>query len=394
VRVGVFLDNRTPTTGGGFSFQDSILQALLSLRTDHDLYLFCSGPKIPTPGPRINVVTVADQRRAGLISKTIRITRQVRKDLHRRLKKEFDTPLKRMLKEHGIEILWFPTPADEETNIPYIYTVWDLQHRIQPFFPEVGAPVVWRNTERMYKNMIPRASFIVTGTNVGKKEIVEYYRVPEARVRVIALPVPELPIIQDDTSASTQNLADRKYLFYPAQFWPHKNHVVLLHALKALNDELGLDFDLVFTGSDQGNLSYVRSVADQLGLQKNVRFLGFVDRASIVALYRNAFALVFPSLFGPDNLPPLEAFALGCPVIAGKIPGAEEQLGKAALLVAPKDEREIAQAVARLDRTPGLRQSLIESGLRRARRSGAEGYVQSVIKIIDEFESIRRCWGA
>jgi glycosyltransferase involved in cell wall biosynthesis len=394
VRVGVFLDDRSPTTGGGFSFQDSILQALLSLRTDHDLYLFCSGQEIPSPGPRIKVVTVADPRRAGLIGKVVRIVGQARKELFRRLKKEVDTPLKRMLKEHGIEILWFPTPADEETNIPYIYTVWDLQHRNQPFFPEVGAPVVWRRTETLYENMIPRASFIITGTTTGKKEIAAAYRVPEHRVRVIELPVPTLPLVSDDQPSLDQSFIHRRYLFYPAQFWPHKNHVVLLHSLKVLEEDFRLDFSLVFTGSDQGNLSHVRSVADRLGLQHKVHFLGFVDKTTLVRLYKGAFALVFPSLFGPDNLPPLEAFSLGCPVIAGNIPGSEEQLGDAALLVDPKDEREIAKAVASLSENQALKQELINRGLRRARRQTAEDYVEAVMRIVDEFEPTRRCWGA
>ncbi|MFM6269445.1 MAG: glycosyltransferase, partial [Dolichospermum sp.] len=56
----------------------------------------------------------------------------------------------------------------------------------------------------------------------------------------------------------------------------------------------------------------------------------------MTSLYINAFSLAFMSFFGPDNLPPLEAMALGCPVIASKVSGSEEQLGNNALLVNPK----------------------------------------------------------
>jgi glycosyltransferase involved in cell wall biosynthesis len=150
---------------------------------------------------------------------------------------------------------------------------------------------------------------------------------------------------------------------------------------------------LVFTGSDQGNLSHIRRVTDETGLSQKVTFLGFVERSMLVNLYRNAFALIFPSFFGPDNLPPLEAFALGCPVIAANIPGSEEQLGDAALLVDPTDEFAMAQAVYRLRTGPELRERLVQQGARRADAWSADDYVRGVMKIVDEFEPIRRCWG-
>lgn len=390
----MLIDARMSTSGGGFSFQQSILQALLACHTNHNLYLFCSDPNVNSNQPHVTVVTTAKQRPLGPMGRIVKVSESIRGRVYRRIGREFETPIKRLIKKYGIEMLWFPTPVDEEVNVPYIYTLWDLQHRTQPFFPEVGMPTVWRRTERMYRNMVPRASIIITGTSVGKKEIVKYYGIPEERIHVVPLPVPEIPVGQDDSLAITQSCSDRKYLFYPAQFWPHKNHVALLRALKILNNEFGLDFDLILTGSDQGNLSYVRSVTDELGLKDNVRFLGFVERASMSALYRGAFALVFPSLFGPDNLPPLEAFVLGCPVIAGAIPGTEEQLGEAALLVDPRDERAIAEAVSMLNRNPKLRQRLVENGFYKTGSLTANGYVMAVMRIIDEFGSIRRCWSA
>ena len=60
-----------------------------------------------------------------------------------------------------------------------------------------------------------------------------------------------------------------------------------------------------------------------------------MKRPELIALYRHALALTFVSYFGPDNLPPLEAFALGCPVITSAIEGVDEQLGNAALYVNP-----------------------------------------------------------
>jgi len=181
-------------------------------------------------------------------------------------------------------------------------------------------------------------------------------------------------------------------LFYPAQFWPHKNHVGLLLAIKHLKDQYNLEFPLVFVGSDKGNISYIREVIAQLQLSNQVHFLGFVPQEDIPHLYQNAFALTFVTFFGPDNLPPIEAMALGCPVIASNVSGATEQLGEAALLVDPKQPEEIALAVKSLWDDSSLRQRLIDLGFKRAKKWTTEDYVKKLYSVIDDFEAIRRCW--
>ncbi len=182
------------------------------------------------------------------------------------------------------------------------------------------------------------------------------------------------------------------YLFYPAQFWPHKNHVGLLLAVNLLRERYGLILPVVFVGYDKGNLRYVRRVVDELDLSTQVHFLGFVSQEDLVGLYRNAFALTYLTFFGPDNLPPLEAFALGCPVIASNVSGAQEQLGDAALLVDPRDEEQIALAVKSLHDDPALRQTLVQRGLQRAAKWTGEDFVRSVFSILDEFKPVLRCW--
>jgi glycosyltransferase involved in cell wall biosynthesis len=133
--------------------------------------------------------------------------------------------------------------------------------------------------------------------------------------------------------------------------------------------------------------------AEELNLSTQVHFLGFVPREDLLSLYHNAFALTYLTFFGPENLPPLEAFALGCPVIASNVSGAQEQLGNAALLVDPKDPNQIALAIKSLHEDISLRYTLIQRGLERAHRWTGKDYVKGVFSILDEFEPIRRCWG-
>ena len=145
-------------------------------------------------------------------------------------------------------------------------------------------------------------------------------------------------------------------------------------------------------GSDKGNRAHVEQTAKHLGLAEQVSFPGFVSSNELVELYQNALALVFPTFFGPDNLPPLEAFGLGCPVIASNVSGAVEQLGDAALLFDPDDEVALAQAILELRGDAELRATLIARGRLRAEERSIAYYLQRMLGLFDAFEKKRRCW--
>ena len=173
----------------------------------------------------------------------------------------------------------------------------------------------------------------------------------------------------------------------------HKNHAGLLLALRLLRDQHNLALPLALAGSDRGNQPDIRQMVNDLDLVEQVHFLGFVASDDLIALYRKAFCLAYVTFCGPENLPPLEAFALSCPVVASRVAGAQEQLGDAALLVDPKKPEEIAQAIKSLWKDAALRQILINRGLERATKFTGEDFVKGVFAILDEFEPIRRCWG-
>src|SRR4029077_6307306 len=96
------------------------------------------------------------------------------------------------------------------------------------------------------------------------------------------------------------------------------------------------------------------------------------------ALYQNALCLCYVSFFGPENLPPLEAFGLRCPVIAADVPGISEQLGDAAIRVDPRNELEIAQALKLLFENKVKREELVRRGEERARRFTGREFVQGL----------------
>jgi glycosyltransferase involved in cell wall biosynthesis len=109
-------------------------------------------------------------------------------------------------------------------------------------------------------------------------------------------------------------------------------------------------------------------------------------------LYKGALALVYASAVGPDNLPPLEAMSLGCPVITAEVPGAREQYGDAALYFGSMSEQDLAERIKELLQNKLVREQLIHRGRVRAESWTARDYAQAMVSIFDEFAAIARAW--
>jgi glycosyltransferase involved in cell wall biosynthesis len=273
--------------------------------------------------------------------------------------------------------------------------VWDLQHRKQPWFPEVSSQGQWASREFAYDTFLRRATRIIVGTKAGRDEVRTYYGIDTDRFVVLPHPTPAFalaPPVVDETAVLRRFALESGFLLYPAQFWPHKNHVNLLCALAQVDRSTRLQPRLVLVGGDKGNREHVEATIASLGLTAKVRVLGFVQLEELVALYRCAGALVYPSFFGPENLPPLEAFALGCPVVAAKVDGAEEQLADAALLVDPKSPTAIAEGIGRILSDGELRQTLVARGRERSRSYTGDDFVRGAAEAISEFAMVRRVW--
>jgi glycosyltransferase involved in cell wall biosynthesis len=396
MRIGVYCGKTIfsdAQAGGAYTFQKSIVQALYDIQSEHEIFIF-SDDVLEGQQGAVRFVRLDRYHAQKNENVAQRLLLKIPRKIQRiRLEKEFVSPLNKAVLENCIELMWFVTPAYEYVEVPFIYTVWDLQHRLQSYFPEVSV-TGWKfeDREKRYGFVLPRAAFIITGNQAGKNEIIKFYAIPEQRVKIIPMPVPNFVFDQGPLDKQVKQSLPTPYIFYPAQFWPHKNHIVILLALKILKERYNISLHVVFTGSDKGNLQYIKETVTKLGLKDNVVFSGFVSVEALIHLYKNALALVLPSFFGPDNIPPLEAFALGCPVIAAKVAGSEYQLEGAALLFDPKDERALAEHIKKLYENQGLRESLVTKGKDKVAGLTAQNYVKSLLALVDEFGPIRRCW--
>jgi glycosyltransferase involved in cell wall biosynthesis len=398
MKIAVYISGYSPEAGGGHTFEKEIFECLLHRyqRYGHSFVV------LSHPSPQ----RLLRQRLAGIPIESLAVSASRAEWIFQALSRGAamrhrfgvrPSALDRAMAVAGADLLWFVAqPAGAQwTDYPYVTTVWDVQHRVTPWFPELTANGVWENREWVNLPILQRAAAVITGTRVGLEEIQRYYQVSPERIAILPHPTPQFAI-----DAATQPIVPlspmlgltEPYLFYPAQFWGHKNHANLLLALSHLRETRNSVLHVAFVGSDKGNKAYIQKMASDLGLAGQVHFLGFVSRDELVALYRNAEMLIYPSWFGPENLPPLEAFALGCPVAASRVAGAEEQLGDSALLFDPADPADMAGKITTLQDDVALRSTLIAAGRARARNWTAGDYVDGVMKIADKLEASLRCW--
>lgn len=306
------------------------------------------------------------------------------------------------LKNRKIDLVYFLSPSNlaqilEELN--YITTVWDLCHLDNPEFPEVRFNKEFDNRELIYKSILPKATAILVDSENGKTNLSNYYGINSERVKVM----PFEPAISININLKLEKekkinvfekyKLDIPYVFYPAQFWSHKNHIYLIKGLFLLNKNYGLKVGAIFSGTDKNNLEYIKYFVKELKLENLVRFTGFVSNDEMVELYKNSMALVMPSYFGSTNLPPLEAFSLGVPVLYPDLRGLRDQVGDAALLIDLKDPNSMAINLKSLIEDKQLSRKLISAGYERLKYFNNNYDRLGILsKILENFRNKSVCW--
>lgn len=306
-------------------------------------------------------------------------------------------PLEKKLVRHGCDVVYFITPGSASSGLQklnFITTVWDLCHRETPEFPEVRNYNTFFVREKYYQNNLGSALLILTDSQRLADIASHHYGIE--RDRLLAMPFAPSPLLDEAHSLEKDEVLKKyrlesDYFFYPAQFWAHKNHIRILQALLYLRERHDWVPKVVFSGKDHGNLGYVQKFIKVNKLEAQVNILGFVPSEDMRGLYENAVAVVMPTYFGPTNLPPLEAWALGKPLIYSA--HLAEQTGNAALLVNPDDAVDLAKAML-LCTKPAVHDQLVESGKQRLadiekQRSAAE---DQLCIALDRFAARRQCW--
>jgi glycosyltransferase involved in cell wall biosynthesis len=377
----VVLDARVwdGASGGVQQWVLGLAAAFSSLEPSDDEYIFLVDPgreEWLTPyvwgACRILTTAARHQRRSPLSSVRAQLAERlpaIRRGW-RRLKAARDRPFALPISDGtverlGADVIHFTFQEAFITAVPSIFQPWDLQHL---HLPEFFTAKERARRELSYRAFCSQAATVVTATKWVKRDLIAQYGIVSERIAVVNVP-PVTTAYPEPTAEMVASISRRlrvpdRFVFLPAQTWPHKNHARLFQALGRLRAD-GMRVPLVCSGQRNEYHPAVLRAAREAEILDDVLFLGFVTPADVEALYRSARALVFPSLYEGWGMPIVEAFRAGLPVACSNTTSLPELVGDAAVVFDPYDDEAIAMAIRRLWTDDALAARLAELGRRR-----------------------------
>ncbi len=253
--------------------------------------------------------------------------------------------LPRLARDAAAEVIHHPLPARSlATEIPQVVTIVDLAFER---LPDCFARGFRTYAHHAHRAAALRAAAVISISETTARDARELWGLPAEKVVVARLgPGQELP-------ETTGDGTDKRHFLYVGDQEPRKDLPTLLAAYRRYRELVSDPLELVLAGS-----AFVR--------QPGVRSVSRPDPVQLRDLYRQAAALVHPSLYEGFGLTPLEAMGLGTPVLAARVPGVLEVCGDAARYAGPGDPESFASAMVLLTAEPAIRDDLARRGRSRA----------------------------
>lgn len=262
------------------------------------------------------------------------------------------------------DAVYLPNLNFVATDLPVVVTVHDLSFvRFPRFFSRKQR--LWHAFVNARKALAGAAA-VVAVSHHTKQDVMETFGLDDGRVVVASPAVSSAysprPAAEIGRIREKFGLAGPFFLFLGA-IEPRKNIIGIIAAY----ERIGRDIDLVIAGGKGWLYKDVFRRAAASPKKDRIRFLDYVDDADKPALYAAAAALVYPSFYEGFGMPPLEAMAVGTPVIASHVSSLGEVVADAGLLVDPHSVDDIADAMDAVIADPGLAADLRRRGFERAK---------------------------
>lgn len=270
------------------------------------------------------------------------------------------------------------------TRRPFAFTLHDLQEKYYPQYFNLLRRS-WRHAANFL--LLRSATQVICESAYVKSDIQRFFAVSADRISVIsAPPVSSLA----EASASEADLGrvraklhvPDEFVFYPAQFFAHKNHARLVEAFVEIARQHPR-CHLVLTGQTKHEYANVMSRVHELGLGSKVIHLGYLETADLAAIYRMAKLIVIPTLFESISIPVYEAFMLGTPVCASNVVALPEQIGDAGVLFDPESAADMAAKISATLSDDALRSELVSRGKQRIAALTVDRYAQQLRELLD-----------
>jgi glycosyltransferase involved in cell wall biosynthesis len=309
IRLGVnLIDFKKNYRGGINSFSLSLLKSLerkknilLNIYTNSD-----SEITLKKIFRKANIISVKKHKLLLLLLQFFCIIFN-KKKLFLNIENYYYSKIKRRI-EKGSDIFYCPLSYLRPYNlsIPTVSSIHDLQHL---HYGENFNFFQLKYRYFCYEETIKKSTIIQASSVFIKKEITKFY--PHIKKK-------KIEVINEGVSADFKfkktNIAKKKYIFFPAQLWKHKNHITVLKSLKILKEKYGINLKLIMVGekfnSSKNIINFINS-----NKQLNIQYLGKVNFKKLISLYENCKFLISPSLYESSSIPILEGCKIGRPII-------------------------------------------------------------------------------
>ena len=279
-----------------------------------------------------------------------------------------------IIRELGADLLFCPftMPFFYDPAIPVVSVIYDLQYQYYPQFFSSEDRFVRENN---FKETCRLADRLVCISEYVRETVLKNTDLlPE---QVVSVPIRLFRRLKkpDSETVSTvlqkYGLPENEFLLYPANFWPHKNHLMLFTVFAIYRSHYPESkLCLVCPGSPDDRMDALREAIRRMGMEQWIFLPGFLPEGEFAALLASCRALIFPSLYEGFGMPVLEAMVFGKPVLCSNVTSLPEVAGDAALFFDPKKPDDILLAIKRIMSEPGLAARLVERGRRRTASFG------------------------
>lgn len=301
-----------------------------------------------------------------------------------------DLMLARYLARKAIAVLSHHNPLGPRAGLPTLGWIPDFQHL---HLPELFSADEIAMRERLFASLCQGSARVLVSSHAACRDLQRRFPAQAHRARVLQFVANIDPL----APAPPVSELERRYGFrgpyfhLPNQLWQHKNHGVVVQALRILKQR-GIEALVLSTGQtvDHRQPGYGQRLVgsvEEAGLQENFRFLGVVPHGDLAGLMRGAAALINPSRFEGWSTSVEEAKSLNKPILLSDIEVHREQAPPRGVFFAPDDAPALADAMAQALRRPTSPERDAEQArhagddLARRRRRFAETYQQIVMEL-------------
>ncbi|MCL5436115.1 MAG: glycosyltransferase family 4 protein [Patescibacteria group bacterium] len=269
----------------------------------------------------------------------------------------------------------------------YVVTIHDLAiYRDPGIFPSrQGFSIKY-----LVPKSLNRARKVIAVSESTKKDVLDFFKIPDERVQVIYEGVDHQRFNQETDPDATREYLRQKYrikksfLLFVGTLEPRKNLIRLLEAVYLLSKQdpqFLKQYQLVLAGSPGWLYKEIYEEVKSRHLESCVVFTGYLPAEDVPKFYATAESFVYPSLYEGFGLPILEAFSAGVPVVTSNTSALAEVSGGAAILVDPLDIDGLARAVHKTLRDLKLREDLKARGRKRASEFSWEKCAQETMEL-------------